>query len=105
MERCVINGQAYLLETHVRDLENRRHAFNQLAMETFGLDFEPWYRGGWWGDRYRPCTLFDGERAAANVSVNFMEFSLEDRKRRYLQLGTVMTAPAYRGRGLARWLM
>ena len=28
-----------------------RHSFNALAGETFGLDFEPWYQYGYWGER------------------------------------------------------
>ena len=42
---------------------------------------------------------------AANVSVNRMDFQLDGRRRTYLQLGTVMTHPDYRGMGLSRFLM
>ena len=52
-----------------------------------------------------PYTLFDGGRAVSNVSVNRMELLLDGQARSCVQLGTVMTAPAYRGRGLSRRLM
>lgn len=57
------------------------------------------------GVRYLPYTLFDGETAVSNVSVSLMGTVFDGRARRYIQIGTVMTAPAYRGRGLCRFLM
>ena len=64
---------AYHLHKHVRDDDRVRAAFNALAGEVFGLSFEEWYRQGCWTDRYIPYLLLDGDRAAANVSVNRME--------------------------------
>ncbi len=100
-----IQGKVYRLYTDVRHDPSRRAAFCALAQETFGLDFENWYQGGWWTDAYRPYTLFDGGKAAANVSVNVMDFRLDGERKRFVQLGTVMTDPDYRGRGLSRFLM
>lgn len=96
---------AYHLHKHVRDDDRARAAFNALAGEVFGLSFEEWYRQGCWTDRYIPYLLLDGDRAAANVSVNRMETDWDGKRKHCIQLGTVMTAPAYRGRGLARMLM
>ena len=82
-----------------------RHSFNALAGETFGLDFEPWYQYGYWGERYIPyCAVHEGQ-VVANVSVNLMDFSAEGSPHRFLQLGTVMTKPAFRRQGLCRRLM
>ena len=96
---------AYHLHKHVRDDDRVRAAFNALAGEVFGLSFEEWYRQGCWTDRYIPYLLLDGDRAAANVSVNRMETDWDGKRKHCIQLGTVMTAPAYRGRGLARMLI
>lgn len=82
-----------------------RHSFNALARETFGLDFEPFYRSGYWGDAYNPCSVVEDGAVVANVSVNEICGLLHGRRRRYIQLGTVMTANACRGRGLSRMLM
>lgn len=85
--------------------DKKRSAFNRLAIQTFDLCFEVWYRSGYWRDKYIPYTLFDGEQAVANVSVNIMDFSIFGHQQRTIQLGTVMTDSAYRNQGLCRRLM
>lgn len=95
----------YTLRTGFREDAGLRCAFNGLATATFGLTFEPWYRGGYWTEKYEPHTLFDGSRAVANVSVNHMTLEDDQGTWRFLQLGTVMVAQGYRGKGLARYLM
>ena len=99
----------YTLVKQVRDNAPLRESFFALARRVFGLSFEEWHRAGWWTDRYVPYTMVyrDGS-AAANVSANridAMEFLRFGERKRYVQLGTVMTAPAHRGKGLARSLM
>lgn len=84
--------------------DSLRQSFNALVMQTFDFSFEEWYQAGYAG-QYLPYTLFDGERAVANVSVNRMELLFQGKIHRYIQLGTVMTDEAYRGRGLSRILM
>lgn len=93
------------LETEIAAQEKLRNAFNSLTQEVFGFSFEDWYQSGYWTERYQPYTLFDGNRAAANVSVNQMEFLWDGQVKKYIQLGTVMTAPEYRGRGLSQMLI
>ncbi|HAU3626732.1 TPA: GNAT family N-acetyltransferase [Legionella pneumophila] len=85
--------------------EQKRAAFNHLAVKTFDLSFEEWYQSGYWRDKYIPYTLFDGEQAVANVSVNIMGFSIFGHQQRAIQIGTVMTEEAYRNQGLSRRLM
>ena len=89
----------------IRQHDALRGAYNALTEGTFGFSFEVWYRMGYWGDFHVPYALFDGGRAVANVSVNRMEVLYDGAVRRCFQLGTVMTDPAYRRRGLARRLM
>lgn len=79
--------------------------FSALPEQVFGLNFRDWYRKGFWTDQYIPYVMADGERVAANVSVNIMNFVWHDVPKHYVQLGTVMTDPAYRGQGLARTLL
>lgn len=100
-----LHGHCYSFRTDCRVDAPARHAFASLAGQIFGLPIEQWHQNGDWGEDYIPYVLFDGPRAVANVAVNRMEFLWRGRRRRYIQLGTVMTDPAYRGRGLARWLM
>lgn len=85
--------------------DKKRAAFNRLAVKTFDLSFEEWYQSGYWRDKYIPYTLFDGEQAVANVSVNIMDFNIFGHQQRTIQIGTVMTDEAYRNQGLSRRLM
>lgn len=95
----------YKLEKKVRDITPVRNAFNALAVQTFQLSFESWYDNGYWSQRYLPYTLMDGGTAAANISVNLMKTRWNGQIKNFIQLGTVMTHPAYRGQGLSRYLM
>lgn len=92
----------YTLVKQVRDNAPLRESFFALARRVFGLSFEEWHRAGWWTDRYVPYTMVyrDGS-AAANVSVNRIDTVWRGEALRLVQLGTVMTAPEHRGKGLA----
>ena len=46
-----------------------RHSFNALARETFGLDFEPFYRSGYWGDAYNPYSVVEDGGVGAIFSL------------------------------------
>lgn len=82
-----------------------RRSFDALAKRTFGLTFEDWYQNGFWGDDYVPYSVVVDGEVAANVSVNRTDFVLDGEKKRFIQLGTVMTDERYRGRGMIRRLM
>lgn len=82
-----------------------RKSFNELAVKTFGLDFEDWYQNGYWGEKYIPYSIIYGNKVVANISVNLMEFEENERAKKYIQLGTVMTEERYRNQGLIRILM
>lgn len=92
-------------------LHNYRHdktlrdSFNALAEATFGLNFETWYQNGFWGDNYDPWSVVIDGRVVANVSLNRTDLVIGGQRRRIYQLGTVMTAPEYRGQGLSRAIM
>lgn len=79
-----------------------RNAYNTLATAIFGLSFENWYNSGHFSGNHIPYTLMDGEKAVANISVNTMDVLYNGTTRKYLQLGTVMTDPAHRGKGLQK---
>lgn len=97
MEPTVLHGY--------RDSASLRQSFNRLAGVVFGLDFEPWYQNGFWGDAYDPYSLVVEGQVVSNVSVNQIDCLLAGERRRYIQLGTVMTAERFRGRGFARRAM
>jgi len=82
-----------------------RAAFDILAKKVFGISFEEWYQAGYWNEKYIPYTLFDGNKAVGNVSVNIMDFNTLGKPQRYIQIGTVLTDENYRNKKLSRFLM
>ncbi|UVI29193.1 GNAT family N-acetyltransferase [Paenibacillus spongiae] len=88
-----------------KDQDEYRSSFNQLAQLVFGIDFEAWYRKGCWDDRYIGHSIVSGDQIIANVSVSKMDLTVNGAARRAIQIGTVMTHPDHRGKGLANQLM
>ncbi|NQX48312.1 GNAT family N-acetyltransferase [Paenibacillus tritici] len=85
--------------------EPLRNSFFELAADTFELELERWYEGGFWNEGYIPYSYIEGNRVVANVSVSLLELVINGVKSRAVQIGTVMTHPDYRGRGLSSRLM
>lgn len=83
----------------------RRKSFSELAASVFGIQFEPWYEAGYWNDRYVPFSYVEGDRVIANVSVNLLDHVIGGVTRSVIQIGTVMTHPDYRNKGLSAKLM
>lgn len=100
-----LHNKEYTFLTGYQKDPTYRAAFDQLVSQVFGLSFEAWYQLGYWNEKYIPYTLFDGERAVANVSVNIMDFNVFGQHKRYIQLGTIATNENYRNRQLSRFLM
>lgn len=82
-----------------------RRALDDLAEQTFGFRFERWVKDGYFEGDYMPFSCEQDGRILANVSANRMRFRQNGRDRLYIQLGTVMTDPAFRRQGLAASLM
>lgn len=95
----------YPFQKQCRDHLSLRKSFDHLARETFGISFEAWYQAGYWTQRYCPYSLVDQGIIIANASVNLMDFRWQKETYRYIQIGTVMTHPAYQGQGCASFLL
>jgi predicted GNAT family N-acyltransferase len=107
---------SYELISNYQHIEMYRHSFNNLARQTFGIDFEQWYQQGFWTNRFICYSYIDQDQIIANVSISKVELILPSVGSantsseagisiKALQLGTVMTAPAYRHQGLSRRLI
>ncbi len=95
----------FCIEKNYRNNDALRASFNRLAEKTFGLNFENWYRNGFWKDNYIPYSVvIDGE-VVSNVSVNACNMNYKGQIVKLIQLGTIMTDDDYRGNGYARALM
>lgn len=88
-----------------KHIEKYRASFNKLAGEVFGIDFEPWYKAGFWNERYACYSYTVGDAVVSNVSVNRMDLMINGEVKKAIQIGTVMTHSAYRKKGLSRELM
>lgn len=100
-----VEGMKYKYVSNYKNNQDLRIRFNNLAQKTFGIDFEGWYKDGYWGDGYITYSLVDYDTVVANVSVSIMDFLILEEKKRYIQIGTVMTNSEYRGKGLCRALI
>lgn len=89
----------------IRDDPPLRGSFDALAGEVFGISFQQWHAGGYWTDRFLPYVLAEGGNVVAAAAANLIDLYWDGAVRPCLQIGTVMTAPGYRGRGLARRLL
>ena len=98
----------YEYRTDIRDNEALRASFNALTRRVFGFDFAGWHAGGWWAKEhtgYAPHALVRDGEVIANVSLTPLALDIAGERLHALQLGTVMTDPAWRGQGLQRVLM
>lgn len=95
----------FKLITDYKNNDKYRLSFNKLATSTFGIDFEPWFQKGFWNENYIPYSYVDGDKVIANISINKLDIIWKGQKKKAIQIGTVMTHPDYRKRGLASSLM
>lgn len=95
----------YLFRKQIREQRQLRESFMDLAVRTFDLSFESWYRAGFWTEKYIPYIFAEKNKVVANASVNIMDTVWQGEEKRYIQIGTVMTDPAYRQQGLCRKLI
>lgn len=95
----------YEVIKNYQDNKELRNSFNMLAEKTYGLNFENWYKNGYWNNKYIPYSIKKDNEIIANVSVNIMNMHWEGAIRNFIQLGTVMTDKPYRNQGLIRRIM
>jgi predicted GNAT family N-acyltransferase len=93
------------LISNYKENDNLRKSFNELSQKTFGISFEEWYQKQFWKDKYECYSLKHGDRIVANASVSKLKFLINAQEKKALQIGTVMTAAEYKGRGFSRQLM
>jgi predicted N-acetyltransferase YhbS len=82
-----------------------RESFNKLAIDTFDINFERWYKNDLFFNKYCCYSYIDGDKVISNVSTNRMELIMDGQRKNVIQLGTVMTDPDYRNKGLAAALI
>lgn len=104
--KCTIHNSEYDFYKSYQKHDELRNSLNILAQKTFGgLSFDKWYHQGYWNENCVPYSLFENQKCLANIFVNIFHISVHHEKKRYVQLGTIMTDSEYRNKGLSRFLM
>lgn len=85
-----------------RENKELRDSFNELAKKVFNLEFEEWYRNGFWNEKYIPFSVVIDGKVVANVSVNKCDMNYNGEVLKLIQLGTVMTDPRLQRKWLCR---
>lgn len=96
--------QFEFISNYIKD-DKYRKSFNDLAIKTFCLDFDKWFKEGFIDKNYINYSFLCGEKIVANVSANKFNIIYNGKLNRAIQLGTVMTDENYRNNGLIRKLM
>jgi GNAT superfamily N-acetyltransferase len=105
IKNVILNNISYGFVRDFRHNKDIRTRFNNLTEVTFGFNFEEWYLGGYWGEKYIPYSLLHDNKVISNVSINIIEFFIEEEKKIGIQIGTVMTDKEYQNRGLNKFIM
>ncbi|WP_144498992.1 GNAT family N-acetyltransferase [Bacillus pumilus] len=97
--------ETYELVSDYRHDDKLKESFNQLAIDTFDVDFSDWYNRGYWDEKYIPYSFVHHGKVISNASVYLMSLIVDGKTYRAVQIGTVMTDQAHRNKGLASKLM
>lgn len=102
--RVEINGTEYDYLSHIVDNDDIRNNFIEFIYESFGFNFDKWYKEGYWSEKYEPHVLVKDNQVVSTITVNHMKYFFGEEKI-YIQIGGVLTREAYYKKGLSRWLM
>jgi len=105
MELVEINNTTYGFVKDFKHNQEIRASFNRLTEAIFGFSLEILFHDGFWGGYYIPYSLLHNDKVVSNVSINKIEFDIEDGRKSGIQIGTVITDEKYRNRGLNKYLM
>lgn len=100
-------SQTFTYNTGYSTDDPTREALYALFNTVFGIPpetFQDFYQKGFWDPTYTPFTLFDRDQAVANVSMFSMPILIDGQQIKAAGIQSVMTDPAYRGRGLMKQL-
>lgn len=103
--KCLINGQEYQYINNALEAADARAGYFRAVQKIYGLEFEKWYRSGYWDNRFVPYVLMQNGNVVSSVAICINDINWQNERKRYVQISTVMTLPGYRNKGLNRFLM
>lgn len=83
------------------DSRELKAEFLSFLERIHGLDLSLWDKMGFWDEKYRPFSYFNGNALVANVCVYSMTMTIQSKRRLVAQISGVGTIPEYRRRGLS----
>ncbi|MEO1054763.1 MAG: GNAT family N-acetyltransferase [Bacteroidota bacterium] len=105
MEHVNLKNTNYVFAQDFKHDDSIRTSFNKLTNAVFGFSLENWYQDGFWGDYYVPYALLHNNEVVSNVSINRIEFDIQNERKVGIQIGTVMTDEKYRNQGLNKFIL
>lgn len=105
MSEVSINNAQYNFISDYLDNEHLRKSFNDLTQKIFEFDLEDLHQKGYLRNSYIPYSLVYNNQIVSNVSINRMNFTFESQSYSFIQIGTVMTLPDFRKKGLSKFLL
>ena len=82
------------------DNPESKRAFLDFLIRIHNLDLSLWDRMGYWDNKYRPFSFFDGNTVVASTCLYSMDMTIRGERRLVAQISSVGTLPGYRRRGL-----
>ncbi|MFH1701277.1 MAG: GNAT family N-acetyltransferase [Candidatus Zixiibacteriota bacterium] len=86
------------------DSPKLKKEFMNYLVQIFGLDLSLWDKMGFWDQRYRPFSYFDGNSIVSSVCVYSMEMTIRGKPCQVAQISAVGTLPGHRKKGLSSQL-
>lgn len=105
METVEINQKNYQFITNYKHNDILRNSFHSLTQKIYHFDFEQWYKSGYWSDTCMLYSLLHDNTVISHITVNIIDFVILGERKRFVQLGTVMTDEYYRNQGLSGFLI
>jgi GNAT superfamily N-acetyltransferase len=82
------------------DVPELKKQFISFLIRIHGLDLSLWDDMGFWDQKYRPFSYFDGDTLVSSVCIYSMDMTIRGKRRSVAQVSAVGTLPEYRRRGL-----
>jgi len=82
------------------DVPELKNEFTKFLVNIHNLDLTHWGEMGFWDNRYRPFSYFDGDSLVASVCIYSMDMTIKGEQCQVAQVSAVGTLPEYRRKGL-----
>lgn len=100
-----INGLKLEFIKDYKTDDKLRKSLNRMTEKIFGFSFENWYKAGYWSGSCIPYSLVKDGEIVSHVTVSEIDFIIDGKAKKCVQLGTVMTDKRYRNMGLSAYLL